>query len=75
MFYPTQAAAQLAAVAEAASGGYIDFDGSTCDECDNETPCAGWNMIDRRCECGNNRVYWEFDQTADGQWYYYAATY
>lgn len=30
---------------------YIDFNGQNCDG-----PCKGWDMIERRCECGNRRV-------------------
>jgi hypothetical protein len=36
-----------------AEGGLIDFEGKNCDG-----PCGGWNMDDRRCECGNRRVSW-----------------
>jgi len=32
-------------------GEFIPFNGANCDG-----PCAGWDMIDRRCQCGNRRV-------------------
>lgn len=31
-----------------------EFDGN--DNCD--ASCRGWNGEDRRCDCGNRRVYW-----------------
>lgn len=31
----------------------IDFEGRNCED------CTGWNGVDRRCSCGNRRVYWE----------------
>jgi hypothetical protein len=37
-------------------GGYIFFDGD--DECVN---CRGWNGKSRRCDCGNRRVNWAWD--------------
>lgn len=33
----------------------IRFDGQNCDE------CPGWDGLSRRCECGNRRVYWEYN--------------
>ena len=35
-----------------ADGEFIPFDG-----CDEEG-CRGWDGKDRRCDCGNRRVYW-----------------
>ena len=32
---------------------YISFSGKNCDG-----PCAGWNPLNRRCQCGNRRVSW-----------------
>lgn len=37
-------------------GGFIQFDGN--DYCEN---CRGWDGRDRRCECGNRRVGWVWD--------------
>jgi hypothetical protein len=39
---------------------FIDFDGQTCDNFQgkDESNCKGWNGLDRRCECGNQRVGW-----------------
>jgi hypothetical protein len=42
--------------------GTVDLGDSGCDE-----DCAGWNGIDARCECGNRRVYWTFE---DGSAYW-----
>jgi hypothetical protein len=45
-------------------GGYVDFEGNTycADGTDDETPpCLGWNGTDRRCHCGNRRVYWHYE--------------
>ena len=52
------------------TGDAIDFDGSTCE--DMELVCAGWNGNDRRCDCGNNRVSWEFAAISPTEWFYYA---
>jgi hypothetical protein len=40
--------------------GYIGFDGQNCDD-----ECAGWNPVDRRCECGNRRVSWTEGWSSD----------
>lgn len=53
----------------AEEGGMIEFDGSTCDE---EAQCMGWDGEDRRCDCGNNRVYWSTWKNLDGLWSAYA---
>lgn len=40
--------------------GYLtSFDG--CDGGYDGTECPGWDGLDRRCECGNRRVYWTID--------------
>ena len=44
--------------------GYIPFNGQNCDEF--ESGCLGWNGVDRRCSCGNRRVYW----VIEGGWAY-----
>jgi len=36
---------------------FVDFEGNNCEE------CAGWDGLSDRCECGNRRVYWEYDKT------------
>lgn len=39
-------------------GGYISFRGSyNCEDCD------GWDGESRRCECGNRRIDWGYDET------------
>jgi len=49
---------------------FIDFYGRNCDgyQDDDEVwhDCSGWNGKDRRCECGNRRVDWKFDDDFDG---------
>ncbi len=39
-------------VIEAHGDDMLDFDGKNCDD------CSGWDGYDRRCSCGNRRVYW-----------------
>ena len=41
-------------------GGYVDFDGKNCDDCD------GWDGQSRRCACGNRRVVWSISKGVDG---------
>lgn len=43
---------------ESLDGGFTGFDGQNCDG-----PCDGWNGVDRRCDCGNRRVYWNAGDT------------
>lgn len=42
------------------NGVLFDFEGQNCDD------CQGWDGISRRCECGNNRVCWIYDNNC---WY------
>ena len=35
---------------------FIDFDGQNC-----SGPCSGWDGESNRCECGNRRVDWSWD--------------
>lgn len=51
-----------------------DFSGKNCNDID-ERECGGWNIVDRRCDCGNRRVCWETQQDSDGMWYAYAEAY
>jgi hypothetical protein len=45
-------------------GDVIDFVGMNCDD------CPGWNGVDRRCACGNRRVYWEsYDSDFESEYY------
>ena len=36
----------------------IMFSGMNCNEWEAEEVCNGWDGLDRRCNCGNRRVYW-----------------
>jgi len=42
---------------EQEEGGYIYFNGI-----DNCKKCKGWDGQDDRCECGNQRVSWTYDE-------------
>ena len=53
-------------IAEAtAKGGFVAFGGD-----DNCEGCEGWDMEDRRCQCGNRRVYWDSDGEFDNMTIY-----
>jgi hypothetical protein len=54
----TPEAAVVAAIAYAKSVGSVEFEGQNCGEVDEDTVCDGWDGEDRRCDCGNRRVYW-----------------
>ncbi len=38
----------------------MDFSGQNCHDVgyDHTDACTGWDGLDRRCDCGNRRVYW-----------------
>lgn len=44
-------AADIPRIRAKIENGYIDC---SCDE------CGSWDGLDRRCSCGNRRVYWEW---------------
>lgn len=50
-----------AAIKRLGENGYAEFIGMNCNDYlgDDEVECEGWNGVDRRCDCGNRRVYWE----------------
>ncbi len=35
----------------------MDFNGQNCNDF-GDVVCDGWDGLDRRCNCGNRRVYW-----------------
>ena len=45
------------------NGGYISFVGHNCNDWkdEEEEECPGWDGVSHRCECGNRRVYWDWD--------------
>ena len=73
---PEQAEAAAKAYAEA-NGGVDTFDGMNYNDYldEGQVECSGWDGIDRRCDCGNRRVYWEIEQNSDGKFYAVARAY
>jgi hypothetical protein len=61
--YDTEEEAEAAAIAYVNLNGPIEFDGMNCNDYldDDQPECSGWYGEDRRCECGNRRVYWRTD--------------
>lgn len=56
---------------ESNDGGHTeDFSGKNCDDFEDNV-CGGWTYGDRRCECGNRRVYLATYKNSDGDWYAY----
>jgi len=66
--YKTEAEAEAAAIAYVNFNGPIEFNGMNCNDYldDNETECDGWDGEDRRCNCGNRRVYWCISKNLNG---------
>lgn len=69
-----EAATKLESIKLIANSKTIEFNGWNCDEFD-DNECDGWDGNDRRCECGNRRVSWEFLEYPKGAWTYYAEAY
>ena len=42
----------------------FDFSGNNCNDYEDRG-CKGWDGIDKRCECGNRRVCWQYDNEDD----------
>jgi hypothetical protein len=78
MIYDTLKLAEIAAIDESedmnTNGRTIDFDGNNCDDLDDNV-CDGWDGRSRRCECGNRRVSWSYNQYTDNKWGFYAEAY
>lgn len=72
--YATRQDAELAAEKKSLqmleTGETIEFEGQNC-----EIECDGWDGSHRRCECGNRRVSWDFNEYPKGAWKFYAAAY
>lgn len=66
---------ELVAEAQARIGEdeFVEFEGMNCNDylADGELPCPGWDGRDKRCVCGNRRVYWAL--SADRESVYAAA--
>lgn len=75
--YPTPEEAEAAARQYALENGPIIFDGMNCNDYkdEDEVECDGWDGDDRRCNCGNRRVYWEISKTIEGRFYASAVAY
>jgi hypothetical protein len=75
--YDTEEEAETAAKTYAKLNGSIDFDGMNCNDYkdEHEPECTGWDGDDRRCDCGNRRVYWEVSKNSDGKFYAVAIAY
>jgi hypothetical protein len=56
-----------AEIADAAGCKDGDEIGVECDE------CWTWIVDERRCSCGNRRVYWDWGQNTDGTFYFFPA--
>ena len=75
--YATETEAETAARQYAASEGFVPFDGMNCNDYkdDSEPECLGWDGEDRRCCCGNRRVYWEVSKNSAGRFSVQATAY
>jgi hypothetical protein len=75
--YATPEEAEAAARKYAEENGPIIFDGMNCNDYkdEDEVECDGWDGDDRRCNCGNRRVYWEIEKTIEGRFYAEARAY
>lgn len=76
--YKTEAEALAAAEKYATENGGVDtFDGMNCNDYkeDHEPECTGWDGFDRRCDCGNRRVFWDIEKNLDGTFAAWARAY
>jgi hypothetical protein len=60
MNYKTQQEAIDAFIAQSGDD-FVEFDGQNCNDYlgENDIECAGWQVGNRRCDCGNRRVHIE----------------
>jgi len=74
--YTTEEEAERAAIEYVNQNGPIEFDGMNCNDYldDDQPECGGWDGEDRRCNCGNRRVYWQTDMV-DGMYTVVATAY
>lgn len=65
------------AFVEAASDDFIEFEGMNCNDYldDDADECAGWQVGERRCDCGNRRVSIDVDGSEESGFYAYACAY
>lgn len=76
MNYKTEQEAIDAFTAQA-SDDFIEFDGQNCNDYldDDAEECAGWQVGERRCDCGNRRVSLTTAGDATNGFYAYACAY
>ena len=53
---------------------FVEFQGQNCNDYldDDAMECAGWQVGERRCDCGNRRVYIETGGDATNGFYAFA---
>jgi hypothetical protein len=75
--FDTPEEAVKAAEDYAQENGDVEFDGMNCNEWleEDQIECSGWDGFDRRCTCGNRRVYWEVQKNSDGKYFANATAY
>jgi hypothetical protein len=76
MNYKTKQEA-IEAFTKAAGDDFIEFDGQNCNDYldDDADECAGWQVGDRRCDCGNRRVSIEVGGDEKDGYYAFASAY
>lgn len=64
----------IEAFTKQAGDDFIEFEGMNCNDYldDDAEECAGWQVGDRRCDCGNRRVSICTDGTDETGYYAYA---
>lgn len=67
----------IAAFEAQAGDDFIEFDGQNCNDFldDDADECAGWQVGERRCDCGNRRVFIDTDGDDVKGYYAYAVAY
>ena len=60
--HPSEAIMEAESARMKAAGEFVGIPGNS--NCDDD--CRGWDGNDRRCDCGNRRVFWEWEDTDEG---------
>jgi hypothetical protein len=76
MNYKTAQEAKDAFTAQAGDD-FIEFEGQNCNDYldDDAEECSGWQVGERRCDCGNRRVSLCTDGNETNGFYAYASAY
>ena len=76
MIYKTAQEA-IDAFTEQCGDDFIEFAGMNCNDYkdDDEDECAGWQIGNRRCDCGNRRVSIDVAGNSTNGFYAYASAY